>query len=258
MDSPVAEVLGSIPLVPEESTSYTFGAVWQPWDNTSITFDYYDISIEDRLALLGPNTITQDNVDDLIAEGVPNAQLLLGSLASYFANSFDSDVSGIDLAWTSTFDVGNGSLLFDLRHNYNKQEISNVADNTINDSRVYDLENQVPEHRTTVTLDWQSGGIFGGYVRLNNYGDWSSTGGLFSPGDASDVTEYSGALLVDLEARATFADWITVAIGAENVFDEVPDAEGDFILGLLGVQNSLTSPYGVNGGFYYARAVLTF
>ena len=88
---PVAIVLGSTPLGPEESTSFTIGAVWQPADNTSITLDYYDIEIEDRLALLGPNPLLQADIDDLIAAGIPNAQLLLNSLASFYGNSFESD-----------------------------------------------------------------------------------------------------------------------------------------------------------------------
>jgi iron complex outermembrane receptor protein len=51
VNSVEAQVLGSIPLDPEESQSFTLGAVWQAADNVSVTLDYYDISIEDRLAL---------------------------------------------------------------------------------------------------------------------------------------------------------------------------------------------------------------
>ena len=53
VNSVEAQVLGSSPLDPEESQSFTVGVVWQAADNVSVTFDYYDISIEDRLALLG-------------------------------------------------------------------------------------------------------------------------------------------------------------------------------------------------------------
>ena len=52
-------------------------AVWQTADNVSVTLDYYDISIEDRLALLGPNTVTQAQADEMEAQGVANAQLLV-------------------------------------------------------------------------------------------------------------------------------------------------------------------------------------
>lgn len=251
---PVALTLGSSPLAPEESTSYTVGAIFQPLDNTSVTLDYYDISIEDRLALLGPNVITAADVPALTAAGVENAALLVGSSASFFANAFDSDVSGIDLAVTSDFELGPGFLTADLRHSYNEQEVSNVVPNTINASRVFDLENQVPEQRTVLTLDYQTETWLGGYIRLNRYGSWKSTGGLFSPGDASDVSSYGAEFLVDVEAQFTFAELYTISIGGENVFDTEPDPEQDPVLQILGVEHALTSPFGFNGGFWYVRA----
>ncbi len=253
-----AQVLGSSPLDPEESQSFTLGAVWQPADNVSVTIDYYDISIEDRLALLGPNTVTQAQADEMEAQGVANAQLLVGSLASYFANAFDSDVNGIDLSVVADWEVGNGNLTADLRHTWNEQEVSNVTPNTINESRVCDLEHQVPDNRTVLTLDYRTDGMFGGFLRLNNFDGWASTGGLFSPGDCSDFTRYSGALIVDLEASFTIAEQFTIAVGAENVLDEEPGKEGDFILGVLGVDRSITSPYGNNGGFWYVRLQADF
>lgn len=258
VNSAVAITLGSAPLEPEESTNFTLGAIWSPRDNVDITVDYYDISIDDRLALLGPNTITAQNVIDLTVAGVPNANLLLGSLASYFSNAFDSDVTGWDLAVSADFEVGSGSLTVDFRHNQNEQDVGNVRANTINASRIFDLENQIPDRRSTLSFNYQSDGILSGYARLNSYGSWKSTGGLFSPGDASDVTSYGSELLVDIEATLTFDERFRVSAGVENIFDVEPDAEGDPILGVLGARNSITSPFGFNGGFWYVRLAADF
>jgi len=258
VDHPVALVLGSSPLDPEESASFTLGAVWSVTDRTSVTIDYYDISIDDRLALLGPNQITAQDVLDLTAAGVPNADLLLNSSASYFANAFDSDVTGVDLALTSVWDVGAGSLSMDLRHNFNEQSVSHVASNTINAARVFDLEHQIPDNRTVVTFDYQTDGMFSGYLRLNNYGGWESTGGLFSNGDASDVSKYGSALIVDAEVTVHFTDTLRLSIGAENLFDTEPDKEGDPVLQIFGARTAITSPFGNNGGFWYARIAAEF
>ena len=257
--STVAMVLGSSPLKPEESKSFTLGAIWAPTDNVSVTLDYYDISIDDRLALFN-TTITAQNVLDLIAAGVDpiEANLLLGGIANYFANAFDSDVSGFDLAVTADFELGSGGLIVDLRHNQNEQEVPRVAAGTINESRVFDLENQVPDSRTTLTFDYDSGNAFNGYIRLNNYGSWKSTGGLFSAGDASDVSIYGSEVLVDLEASYRFNDNFRLSVGAENVFDVEPDSEGDGTLAFLGASTAITSPFGNNGGFWYARLVADF
>lgn len=256
---PIALALGAVPLVPEESESYTIGMVWTASDTTSVTLDYYHIEINDRLALL-TNTIGPVEIAQLIAAGIPAAEanLLDGSNANFFVNGFDSEIDGIDLAVTSLFSVGGGDLRVDLRHNFNEQSIPRVSPGTINASRVFDLENQTPENRTLLSFDYSTGGMFSGLVRFNYYDDWTTTAGLFSPGDASDQYSYSDNVLVDLEARFTFGERYQFTIGGENVFDTVPDTEQDPTSLFLGVRPSLTSPFGVNGAFWYARASVNF
>jgi iron complex outermembrane receptor protein len=257
VNNPVALALGSKPLEAEESESFTVGLVALPFENSTFTIDYYQIEIKDRLALLN-NTISAANVVTLTAAGIPNANLLLGSSANYFVNGFDSEISGIDIAWTSDFaDVFEGDLTVDLRYNWNQQEVSNIVAGTINASRVYDLENQVPESSFVASLDYTRG-IVDGTLRLRYYDDWSTTGGLFSPGDASDQYDYDGEVLVDLEISATFAEHYRVSVGGENIFDIEPGSEQEPVSRFLGVDRSLTSPFGFNGGFWYARLSAQF
>jgi iron complex outermembrane receptor protein len=256
VDNPVALALGSVPLTTEESKNFTIGLVWEALDNTSITFDYYDISVEDRIGLLS-KTIDQDAVDELNEMGYPNAELLLNSSASYFSNAFDSDITGFDFMITSNFEVGSGLLVVDFRHNHNKQEIKNVKADTINASRVYDLENQVPQDRSILTFNYGTD-KWNGVFRLNRYGNWKTTAGLFSPGDASDAYKYGSEILIDVEARYRFTDIFSMAIGAENLFDAYPDQEQDPTLQFLGANYALTSPFGFNGGFWYVRVTAQF
>lgn len=258
VDHPVAVALGGIPLKPEDSTNFTIGFVAVPAGNTSLTLDFYQVEIDDRLALQN-NVISAADLPDLIAAGVQDPELLVGSLANFFSNAFDSEITGVDVAVTSSFQVAEGLLTVDLRHNFNEQEVSNVTPGTINESRVFDLENQVPENRTNLTVIYNTGRIFSGFVRASRYGDWQSTGGLFSPGDASDASSYGSEILVDLEARFRLGGRrYELAIGGENVFDTLPDDEQDPVLQFLGVASSLTSPFGFNGGQWYTRIGVNF
>lgn len=257
VNNPVARVLGSTPLESEESWAYTLGAVWTPGERWSITLDYYYIEIDDRIAI-ATTTIDQAAVDELNAIGYENADLLLGSGAGYFTNGFDSEVSGIDLSVGSWWDVLGGTLLTDLRYNYNEQEVAQVNDNTIGEDRVYDLENQVPENSAVFTLDFARE-AFGATVRMNYYDEWSTTDGVLGDGTADSPRDYDAATLVDIELRYTFLDHYTVAIGGENVFDEYPDDEEGFVLSeLWGAQYAITSPFGFNGAFWYARISADF
>ncbi len=252
VNNPVAVTLGAVPLEPEESESYTAGLVWDAATRTSVTLDFYHIEIDDRVALLS-NTIGPAQVALLTAAGIPDAALLQGSNANFFVNGFDSEIEGIDLAVTSGFDLGGGDLIVDFRHNYNTQEVSNITPGTINDARVYDLENQIPENRSVLSFNWDSGDMFGALLRLNYYDGWSTTAGLFNEAVPPAIFDYGSALLVDAEVSLTLNDMFTVTLGGENLFDEYPDTERDGTLDFLGVEYALTSPWGFNGGFYYLR-----
>ena len=257
VDNPVAQVLGSTALESEESWAYTIGAVWTPGDRWSITLDYYYIEIDDRIAVTN-QIVDQDAVDELNAQGYPDADLLLGTNAKYFTNGFDTEVSGIDLAVSSWWDVFGGTLLTDLRYNYNEQDVTEVTDAAITEGRVYDLENQVPESSAVFTLEYDRD-AFGATVRTNYYDEWSTTDGLFSDGSADVVRDFDEAILVDVELRYTFAEHYTVAIGGENVFDEYPDDEKiAFLAENWGTKYAITSPFGFNGAFWYARVSASF
>ncbi|GAA6169692.1 TonB-dependent receptor plug domain-containing protein [Sessilibacter corallicola] len=254
--NPIARALGAEDLDSEESTSYTLGLVYSLGNSTTITLDYYDIEIEDRIALRN-FTIGDDELALLNDAGVENAALLQGANVNYFVNGFTSEVSGVDLNITSTFDIGSGYLDVSLRHNYNEQEISDVDNNTINAGRVFDLENQIPEHRSVLTFEY-SQDSYTGSVRFNRYDDWASTGGLFGPGDGSDAFEYDGEILVDIESTFTFKDKYSITIGGENIFDEFPEDEANGVLQFVGQRFAVTSPFGFNGAFWYIRGSAKF
>ena len=259
VDNPVAQVLGATDLENEESNSFTTGLIWTPREWLNITVDYYDISIDDRMAL-SSNTISQQNVDDLEAQGYPDADLLLDSNANYFTNGFDTNVTGVDLAVTTFHNIGSGTLTTDMRHNHNKQEISNVKTNAIDSYRVYDLENQVPQDRSVLSLNYDVS-AFSTLLRANYYGNWESSSGLFVDPDSSfsqNTHHYNDAVLIDLEASYTFAEHYTVTLGGQNIFDEYPDDESDGTLDFLGARYAVTSPFGFNGAFWYARVSASF
>lgn len=256
VNHPVAIALGATPQQTEESQSFTVGVVWDASDNFNVTVDVYNIDIEDRIGSLD-KTVDQAAVDRLVAAGYPEAELLLNSAASYFSNAFDSEVFGVDLILDSYYDAFGGLLNSSLRYNYNDQDVTNIKPGTINASRAYDLENQVPNHRGVLSFDWSNDWI-GGLLRFNYYGSWSTTGGLFSPGDASDASRYGSEVLVDIEARFDFGEHFRVAVGGDNIFDTYPGKEQDGVFQFLGVVHSVTSPFGFNGAMWYVRGSVYF
>ncbi len=256
VNHPVSLALGAVPLSTETSRNLSLGGVWDPQDNLTLTLDYYKIKIKNRIGLVS-KTISQATVNTLLAENFPNAQLLLGSDASFFANAFGSDVDGADFVVDSRHKLGDGTFNVDFRYNWNKQNVVSVKPGTINADRVYDLEHQVPKNRATLSFDYGLG-QFHGLARVNYYGGWSTTGGLFGNGDASDAVSYGSKTLLDLEARYKLNDNFTFAVGGDNVFNTHPDKEKNGVLQFLGNKYALTSPFGVNGAFWYVRVKADF
>jgi iron complex outermembrane receptor protein len=248
---PVALALGAVPLRTEKSKNLTGGLVWDPLDNLTLSTDIYKIKINNRIGLVSKK-VSQATVDILNAGNYPNANLLLNSDASYFANAFGSDVKGLDFVIDSRHPLGSGLLTVDFRYNYNKQDVVDVVPGTVNADRVYDLEHQVPKNRAVLTFDYGLG-RFNGIARVNYYGGWNTTGGLFGNGDASDAVSYSSKTLLDLEARYKVNDSFSVAVGGDNVFNTYPDKEKNGTLQFLGAKYALTSPFGFNGAFWYLR-----
>jgi len=115
----------------------------------------------------------------------------------------------------------------------------------------------VPRNRATLSFDY-AWNRFDAIARVNYYGGWSTTGGLFSSGDASDIHHYGSNALLDLEARYKFNDTFSLAIGGDNVFNTYPDKEQDGTLAFLGSTYAVTSPFGFNGAFWYVRAKAEF
>ena len=161
------------------------------------------------------------------------------------------------MAVSSWWDLFGGTLLTDLRYNNNEQEVTEVKDDTISPGRVFDLENQVPENSMVLNFDYSINN-FGALVRVNYYDEWSTTDGVLGDPVNFTVRDYDEAVLVDIEARYTFMDHYTVAIGGENVFDEYPDDELGDVFNAWGVKYAVTSPFGFNGAFWYARISAAF
>ncbi|MDI9237842.1 TonB-dependent receptor [Lysobacter sp. LF1] len=258
VNSPAAIALGAQPLNAEESFAYSAGMVWTPTDAFSMTLDYYNIEVDDRIAL---QTITIEpgspEQQALIDAGVPGAELL--GQVSYFVNGFDSTVQGVDLVATYRSDFGAwGSGVFDFRHSYNKQEVDKVATvpgtgaPVIDAERVADLENQLPNNRSVLTFDWRSPWNMNFTARANYYDSWED----FTFGEKG---EFGSEWLFDLAVTfSLYQDKLHITVGGNNIFDNYPDKETNSTLNFLGAQYPLSSPFGFNGGEWYVKASYEF
>ncbi len=76
----------------------------------------------DRITVSQNFSLTQQEVDDLIAEGVTSA----GNLQNFrfFTNDFDTDTSGVDIVATTAMDMAGGTTDFSLAFNYTSTDVT--------------------------------------------------------------------------------------------------------------------------------------
>ena len=252
--NPIAVQLGGTELEPEESQSYTLGAVYTIGE-LFLTLDYYNIQVDDRISQSDKINLSQADKDTLTAAGVPNVQGL--AQVSFFTNDFDTTTQGIDLVANYTAELMGGSSTFSLAYNWNDTEVTQFSEIT-GAFKVKRLEEDLPNHRATFTLSqqWESVSAF---ARANYYGEYQ---GVHVDYDATAKTA-DAAVTIDAEVTYFLNESVSFSVGAQNLFDQ--DAEKLDFADATGIPNNNwggqyyeTSPFGINGGFYYAKATYTF
>ena len=240
----VAQQRGGKELKEEESTSYTAGVVFQ-WKNLSITADYYNIEVDDRIAVSQQFTLTDQEREDLINAGITAA----GNITSFsfFVNDFDTTTEGFDVVATYAADILGGNTDFNLAFNHNETSVDSYDPALIDDNRINELENGLPENRvnfgvTHLMNDWRF------TVRSNWTDEWF---------DSEDGETYDSYATHDIEIAYSFDNGLTLMGGGQNFTDETPDKNPGAADG-VGNKYSQFAPLGFNGAFWYGRVSYEF
>jgi len=243
-NSPVAALRGGKDLDPEESTNYTFGGIFQ-YGDFSLTVDYFNIQLEDRLGVSQNFELTQEEIDALIEAGVAGANSL--STFRFFTNGIETETDGIDVVATYGLESGFGNTDFNVAYNKTNTDVTKADPSIIDATRILELEEALPETRYTVSgVHMMNNWRF--MARYSYFDDWY---------DSEDTLSYDGYGIIDAEVGYTLDMGLAVIVGASNLFDETPDKNPNAAAG-VGNKYSQWSPGGFNGQFVYTRLVYDF
>ncbi len=251
--SPIATLLGAEPLKAEKSTNYSLGFTAKPADGFNITVDAYRIKIKDRIVL--SENLTGTAVQNfLTSRGFPGV-----TGGRFFTNAIDTRTKGIDIIANYNTPVGDGDLGLTAGVNFNDTNVLSVKPNPPTLTALGLQLNRfarVEEGRFTVAQPKNKLNLGINYsidalslnLRGNRYGKFTSR----NANAALDQT-FGSEWVMDAEIGYNVTESINIAIGANNLFDEYPDTviPGANPNGFA--QYSNFTPFGFNGGFYYAR-----
>jgi len=282
-DSPAARYLGVNPLQPELSTNYSVGLVAHPLEDLSLTVDAYSIAIGHRIvgtgALYGSGgAINSPGVVEAIqAHGNVLDPTVTYTGANVFVNGLSTKTQGVDVSANYPTDFGDyGMVNWTLAANYNETQITgiiptpsqlasatdpSVLQPLFSPSALAELTDASPKETVSLSGNWVLG-KWSVNLQETIYGPSSE---LNSPDGGTYYRDEVGTTgITNLEVDYMFTDNLTFTLGANNLFNHEPESigltpsgepdDGSHVWGApLGI-----SPYGIDGGYYYARVTFNF
>ncbi len=258
--SVAAQALGAKPLKPEKSLNYTLGFTFERGP-ARLTVDGYQIKVDDRIVkteFLGTAANGGSAIRNiLVANGVTGVDS-----AQYFTNAIDTRTRGIDVVAEYTLRTGGlGTFILGAAYSYNKTKITHVIDNPAQLASLNvtlfgrqaqrDLMIATPRTKVVLTNNWSLDRVHA-LGRATRYGGYTESSNVAS-GDRS----FGAKWIFDLDVGYDVSDHVTLSVGANNLFDSYPDRNGIVASDGSGAYGNF-APFGLSGGFYYARASVTF
>lgn len=222
-----ARLLGLPGLEPEKSTNITVGLGMKPSANFSVTLDYYNIAVKDRIILsteIGATEAGNTPLDQIITENN------LSDL-SFFVNALNTRTSGIDfVAHYRNVNAGSGKLGFNLSGNYT---LVNERDGSVKNPPLVEQAGQSvanltqealfftsrPRYKAIMGIDYEIGKFV---FSLNNT--------LFGPTtfrqqglDPGIYTEFKPKVVTDLGITFQTSKNTTLSVNANNLLNILPE-----------------------------------
>jgi len=228
-NSKQAFLLGVPKLKPEKSTNFTLGLGVSPTRNASITLDYYDITIKDRIvysSAISSDDPTTTLYQILQAAGVVQAQ--------FFINGIKTNTQGLDLVVNyRNIALGSGKFGINLAGNYTlKNEIKGspkdpapvkAAGTTILSTQIRSLLTKSrPKYKGVLGFDYA---VKKWNFNLNNT--------LFGPTEFQDLDnggstmehikqKFTTNVVTDLNIGYDFSKKVSASFTVNNIFNVLP------------------------------------
>ena len=264
--SAISQAFGAKPLTPEKSTNYGFGFVGKPTSAITLSVDFYAVKVRNHIYITNPfpavdalhpgGSVTAADIvafPSLAAVGV-------GGQVNFFTNGLSTLTRGVDAVATYRTMFADGKLNLTLAYNYNKSTVSSFDPNVISNAQIIDIQRLAPNHRGTFSANWQKGS-WTINTRANYYGAWRVEEDY--PGQ-----EFGAKVTADLDVTYAYNEHMALTLGASNLFNTYPDkiqnSAANPVYQLTGstadgqIYPRSGGPFGMNGGFWYVRARITY
>ncbi|WP_018997439.1 TonB-dependent receptor domain-containing protein [Hirschia maritima] len=255
---------GNLDLDPEESETFTVGFVFEPSfvDGLSVTVDYFDITVEDYISTVNPETALNECLDtgdaffcSLVNRGSGGTLWAgqTGFITATNVNTGELSTSGFDVNAVYSFDIGEmGSLKLDYTATY----LNDLTTQELPTSDPYDSVGFYsgrhgtpnPEYRHIAGVDWETPWNITAGLTWRHFASVEIEGGA-QPFDAQNY--------LDLNGRYDVFENTSLRFGVNNVLDEEPPISSSVGAG-FGNGNTFPQVYDALGRYVFMGATIDF
>jgi len=265
--SRVTKAFGIPALTEETSVNLSAGITARPRSNLSLTADVYRVTIDGRIVITSQFSASDTVVARILApfqgQGVTTVQ--------FFTNSVDTRTTGVDLVAAYARGIGRATLTLTGSANFTKTEVrrvnvpqsmadtfrtslATIQNRILNPEDRNRLEDAMPRSKGSLAARYGLG-RFAGLARATYYGAIE----YHHPSDPTLNEHFGAKTLFDLDLSYELRGGVRLAVGANNVFNTYPDPQtkaANINFGRF-VYSRRVTQFGMNGGFYYARLLLS-
>jgi iron complex outermembrane receptor protein len=273
-----ARLVGIDGLKPEASTNVSAGIVLNPSAGLTVTLDAYQIKIRDRIvgsgALYGSGGAVNSPAVTaaILANGNTLDPTVVQTGINIFSNAVNTQTRGLEFVATLASNYGQyGKVDWSAAANYNETKVTKINQAPaqlrpqvlLDRTAISHLETASPRTRINLAALWKMGDWT---VNLREAIYGKSSEEQSSDGSVFYRNEIKATAITDLELSYRLSNAWTLSVGANNLFNEYPDMVNPALLAeqRANLDNSAVtiypsfSPFGINGGYYYARASFKF
>lgn len=278
-----ADALGAPELEPETSRNFSAGVTLKPASQLSLTVDFYDIRVDDRIRTTSTFFRAQNELVDALFSEFPELDDV--AAGTFFTNALDTRSYGFDVVARYGIDLGSaGQARLTSSFNWLRNEIRGINEtpgelSALNETLCDEqcqmaFERELPRTNLSVMLNYRYKG-FGLMVTGWRPGEVLDPEVDDIDGDGAEerlsldgYNRVPPTLLLDAEISYRFQQGLTLGVGGNNILDKRPPRTRDVQFngttynssfnGNFPYVNMFNNSYGISGGFYYVRANYTF
>lgn len=257
-ESKIAGDFGISPLQAEKAVNLSSGFTSSISKNISFTIDAYWIQIKNRVIYSGNITGSYPEVRSILNDN--NLQDVQN--VRFFSNAINTRTKGVDIVFSGRWPINNSELETSLAANLTRTNLygailyaKNLPDDSIyrnllvNREERNRVEDAFPRNKIIFNITY-------------NVGKWKLNANFVHYGSvnlkANDIGRnpdetLSAKTIAAFNFAFRMKSFLTLTIGAENLFNTYPDSikyDLNSQNGLL-IYNPNFAPFGINGGYYY-------